>query len=708
MGVRLSVIVPGYENPSWRWFRCVDSILATLGPDDEVVCVDDGSGKNILPDFNDPRVRYVRLRENGGLSVARNAGLDAARGEFVAFVDSDDEVMNDVFSKTIAQMEATGSDVGVFGVLVDWTDDGLVCFDRPDLRAYGRLKASEAKDLRDRHLLNYACNKVYRRAFVDQSRLRFDPDGMPCEDIIFNLGCIVAGAVWCSVDCLGYRYNHTSGSLLGSYRPRNLVGLRHGREAWRAYKASDPEAAAVFGAYGEPGEADLARAEAKNLRRKNPLYRMLRRGLYVRPLRRWNIRRTNPRIVDRSEADVPPRRPVYVVTSSYFPTPESWRCAFVYDQVMAIRRTGRYRTVFVNTNYDHDYVYAGAEVFACRRLARYGFLLGPILDRLNFLRTVRCLKVHGVDPRDVAVMHCHLIATAAAVVHFKRVNPRTKALVQIQDPDGLGVLLSCTGRGLVNRLKRILSYWHHRRLIERADAVVAISENVRRTVAEVPRQTVQNTYGPMAEAMRDLRGCRSPRIRGFILLHNGVDRRQFFPRPVEGRSGFTIGYVANVMDWKDPMSLLRALVILKDRLGDWRLKIVGSGPKAGECREIVTEGGIADRVEWIREMDHSKIPEFLCGLDLFVVPSYFEGFGCVFTEAHACGVPFITCEGQGMDDLIAPEDRHLWLCKERDPANLAEKILKFYEHRPVQRLTEDQDIDGLVGRFLDELEKLKS
>lgn len=53
-----------------------------------------------------------------------------------------------------------------------------------------------------------------------------------------------------------------------------------------------------------------------------------------------------------------------------------------------------------------------------------------------------------------------------------------------------------------------------------------------------------------------------------------------------------------------------------------------------------------------------------------------------------------------MDDLIAPEDRHLWLCRERDPADLAEKILKFYEHRPVQRLTEDQNIDLLVGRFL--------
>lgn len=706
--MRLSVIVPGYENPSWRWFRCVDSILATLGPDDEVVCVDDGSRKDVLPDFNDPRVRCVRLGDNGGLSAARNAGLDAARGQYVAFVDSDDEAMDGVYAKTLAQMEATGSDIGFFGVLVDWTDDGLVCFDCADTRSYGRLTAADVKDLSDRHLLNYACNKVYRRAFLDGGNLRFDPDGMPCEDIVFNLGCIVAGATWCSVDCLGYRYNHTGNSLLGSYRPRNLIGLRRGREAWRAYKRSDPEAARTFGTFGEPSDADLARAEAKNMRRRNPLYRLLRKWLYIRPLRRWNICRTNPRIIDRRKAEVPPRRPVYVTIASYFPTPESWRCAFVYDQVMAIRRTGRYRTVVVNTSYDCDYVFGGAEVLSCRRIARFGFLFGRILDELNFRRTLRCLKAHGIDAADVAVAHAHLIATAAPAVCFKRANPRTKTLVQVHDPDGLGVLLTCQGRGLVNRVKRILTYWHHRRLMERADAVVVISKNVRKAVDELPRQTVLNTYAPMVAAMRDLRLCRSPRIRKFILLHNGVDRRQFHPRAVEKVSAFTVGFVGNLIGLKDPMSLLKALVLLREKLGDWRLLVLGSGERMDECRRIADEGGLSSRIEWMSEVDHSEVPDFLRRLDLLVVPSHFEGFGCVFAETHACGVPFITCEGQGMDDLILPEDRHLWLCKERDPEDLAKKILHFHENRPVQRLAEDLDIDRLVGRFVSELEGLPS
>ena len=78
----------------------------------------------------------------------------------------------------------------------------------------------------------------------------------------------------------------------------------------------------------------------------------------------------------------------------------------------------------------------------------------------------------------------------------------------------------------------------------------------------------------------------------------------------------------------------------------------------------------------------------------------------MFLEAWCCGVPFITCEGQGMDDMISDDDRNLWLCKERDPEDLAEKILYYLENRPVQHLVGETDIDKLIPGFLDELEQL--
>lgn len=92
--------------------------------------------------------------------------------------------------------------------------------------------------------------------------------------------------------------------------------------------------------------------------------------------------------------------------------------------------------------------------------------------------------------------------------------------------------------------------------------------------------------------------------------------------------------------------------------------------------------------------------------DLFVLPCYFEGFGCVFTEAWSCGTPFIGCEGQGIEDIIKHEDRHLWLAKPKDDDDLADKILAYYENRPKQVLSGAVDFDTLMSKFLKKVEEI--
>lgn len=93
---KISVIVPVYNTEKYLR-RCIDSILAQTFTDFELLLVDDGSKDNsgaICDEYakKDPRVRVFH-KENGGVSSARNLGLDEAKGEWIAFVDSDDYIL---------------------------------------------------------------------------------------------------------------------------------------------------------------------------------------------------------------------------------------------------------------------------------------------------------------------------------------------------------------------------------------------------------------------------------------------------------------------------------------------------------------------------------------------------------------------------------------------------------------------------------------
>lgn len=97
---QISVIVPVYKVEPYLQ-KCIDSILAQTFRDIEVILVDDGSPDNCpaicdAAAEKDERVRVIH-QKNGGLSAARNAGLDIARGEWIGFVDSDDYIAPEMY-----------------------------------------------------------------------------------------------------------------------------------------------------------------------------------------------------------------------------------------------------------------------------------------------------------------------------------------------------------------------------------------------------------------------------------------------------------------------------------------------------------------------------------------------------------------------------------------------------------------------------------
>ena len=328
---RLSVIIPGYNTPDAWWRRCIASVLVACGENDEVICVDDGSSTPVVFSeiSRDSRLRFVRLEKNSGLASARNAALEIAQGECVTFVDSDDEVRSETFSRCMEMLSSTGSDICMYGVDVIWTADGLRKHDVPEKKCYGKMSPSDVKRLYDGCLFNYSCNKVYRLAFLNSNGLRFNKDGMPCEDIIFNLECLMTGATWCAVDYEGYVYYRGAGTLVSNYQRSFSAGTRLCAETWARYCCTSQEAKELFSSFGDLSEASLAWQEWTNIWRprtpctlrdkwnwlkshsellgvrfpfvafvKKGLYMTLRRWLYIRPIRVWHLKRVFPNIVN--------------------------------------------------------------------------------------------------------------------------------------------------------------------------------------------------------------------------------------------------------------------------------------------------------------------------------------------------------------------------------------------------------------------------
>lgn len=128
----ISVVIPSY-NREKTIERAVRSVLNQTWSDLEVIVVDDCSADKtleVLASIDDPRLRVYKLEENSGACVARNRGIDEAKGDYIAFQDSDDSWRPDKLAVQIACLEKYEADV-VFGQMAIY--QGEKCRIMPDL-----------------------------------------------------------------------------------------------------------------------------------------------------------------------------------------------------------------------------------------------------------------------------------------------------------------------------------------------------------------------------------------------------------------------------------------------------------------------------------------------------------------------------------------------------------------------------------------------
>lgn len=192
----LTLVVPVY-NVAPYLPACLDSLAAqTLRPD-EIIAVDDGSTDacpDILADYA-KRMTNLRIirQENGGLSAARNTGLDAAQGKYLAFVDSDDFVEPNMYARMVAMATADNLDIALCNAAYHFEGrqpDTLVYPDTEDSAVSSGAVWMKEK-LRHGRLLHMVWMHVYRREFVEENGFRFIPR-LIHEDVIWTTRALLA------------------------------------------------------------------------------------------------------------------------------------------------------------------------------------------------------------------------------------------------------------------------------------------------------------------------------------------------------------------------------------------------------------------------------------------------------------------------------------------------------------------------------------
>lgn len=235
----ISVIIPCYNVEKYLK-KCIDSILNQTIQDIELIIVNDGS-----PDSSgqiadqmakeDGRISVIH-KENGGLSSARNAGIEVAKGEYISFIDSDDWIEPTFLEDMLRIATSIDAEIAVCGITTEFLKEGRVVVHKVDTPIVNSSSSDFGKlfwSLHESNLSNFAWNKLYKRSFIIENNLRFELDGMPAEDLFFNLQAFKLAKAIAVVDNAAYHYiRQEEMTILSSYQ-RNICDIEiRSREAY--------------------------------------------------------------------------------------------------------------------------------------------------------------------------------------------------------------------------------------------------------------------------------------------------------------------------------------------------------------------------------------------------------------------------------------------------------------------------------------------
>ncbi len=202
----VSVIIPAYNSEAFIG-GCIESVLNGTYKNTEIIVVNDGSADNTAKICDEYATRYSNIKvihsENGGVSSARNKGIDVASGDYITFVDVDDKLTEDAIEVLVNTSEKTSADITAAKIFRININEPLV----------KKVSSNEVALLTDPveiikksvdNLYQTVCAKLFRRDFIENTR--FVVGKKINEDTFFNFQCLLKAKSVAVVDNYIYAY----------------------------------------------------------------------------------------------------------------------------------------------------------------------------------------------------------------------------------------------------------------------------------------------------------------------------------------------------------------------------------------------------------------------------------------------------------------------------------------------------------------------
>jgi teichuronic acid biosynthesis glycosyltransferase TuaC len=357
-----------------------------------------------------------------------------------------------------------------------------------------------------------------------------------------------------------------------------------------------------------------------------------------------------------------------LILTPFYPTDrdEAQGC-FVSEPLPALAALGVRSTVFAARPFYRRAEHAGSEAMPAEFI-RYASLPGgwglSSAGGFLFARILTSVReLHRRKKIDLIHAHAPLPCGHAAMLLSRELN--VPFIVSVH---GLDAYSTNQVRGFPGEWCRRLT----RRVFRSASRVVCISEHVREQVVAGDR------------------GLRTS------VVYNGADPDLFSPRNAEEAGVPSIVTVGNLIPIKGHATLIQAAAAVGASCPT--VEVVGDGPERDRLTGLVRDLGIENRVSFHGRLPRRGVARLLKSCTLFVLPSRFEGLGCVYLEAMSSGKVAIGCRGQGIEEVIQ-HGHNGWLVGPDDVNDLVAALTTLLGNPMLREYIGDQGRQTILSGF---------